>query len=197
MNKLLYFLCGLFFLASFVACTENDGEVDKYADWGIRNQEYLDSIAQVAKANYGTEVGQWQYFHTYKFDGPITGDINNAYVFCKILQKGEGATPLYSDSVMMNYRGMLINGEVFDQSYLGEFSTDFAVPVKFTVRDGANYLISGWTTALMNMKEGDRWLVYIPFNMGYGSAEQTNIPAYSTLIFDMHLSQVRPLKGKE
>jgi FKBP-type peptidyl-prolyl cis-trans isomerase FklB len=51
-------------------------------------------------------------------------------------------------------------------------------------------LIDGMVTALMKMHIGDRWKVYIPYQLGYGTttSSSTSIPGYSTLIFDLTLS---------
>ena len=45
----------------------------------------------------------------------------------------------------------------------------------------------GKTVFLQHMRRGDRWLVYIPYQLGYDSATNGAIPAYSTLIFDLAL----------
>jgi peptidyl-prolyl cis-trans isomerase len=38
------------------------------------------------------------------------------------------------------------------------------------------------------MKAGDRWLIYIPYQLGYGPKGNNGIPAYSTLVFDVTLA---------
>ena len=96
---------------------------------------------------------------------------------------------MYTDSVLIHYRGRLLpstsyeEGYVIDESYTGEFNDETALPVKMYVGD----LIDGFTTALMQMHIGDRWMVYIPNTLGYGSSESTNVPAYSMLRFDIKL----------
>jgi FKBP-type peptidyl-prolyl cis-trans isomerase FklB len=50
-----------------------------------------------------------------------------------------------------------------------------------------NYVVDGFSTALQNMHIGDRWLVYIPYTLGYGTTDSGTIPAYSTLVFDITL----------
>ena len=75
---------------------------------------------------------------------------------------GDGTeSPIATDTVAVNYRGQLINGTVFDQSYQGELDPETATPRKFLV--GA--VIAGWSTALMKgfggMKAGDQWKLYI------------------------------------
>ena len=192
MKKSILWVIGLLFSASLVitSCEETDGAVDPYFNWEERNQLYIDSIASVAQAN----PDQWKIIHTYKFNPPVN-DLNpkvNNYVYCKVLENGTGTVkPLFTDTVATNYRGKLIplyNGSevIFDQAYQGELNPEVAVPVEFAVSG----VIEGWTTALQQMVEGDRWEMYIPYNMAYGQYGNSNIPGYSTLIFDVHLVKV-------
>lgn len=82
------------------------------------------------------------------------------------------------DLVTAHYRGRLIDGSEFDSSYSrGE-------PAKFRV----DQVISGWTEALQMMSPGDRWEVYIPSELAYGSFEPTEeIGPNRTLIFEIEL----------
>ena len=68
-----------------------------------------------------------------------------------VLKNGFGKRPLPTDTVTVNYTGMLINGKVFD-------GTEPLTPAQFTV----NKLIPGWTEALSLMREGDKWHLVIP-----------------------------------
>ena len=54
-----------------------------------------------------------------------------------------------------------------------------------------NELITGWTTALREMPTGSRWEIVIPYNLGYGSRPAGVIKAFSTLVFDITLLDVR------
>ena len=192
MKNILWIL-GLLFSVSVAvsSCEETEGVVDPYYKWQERNERYIDSIAEVAKAN----PGEWRVILSYK----ITPDLNNLqqktsdYIYCRLLEKGEGTMkPIYTDSVITHYRGKLIplydgSEVVFDQSFKGELNTETAVPVGFNVGG----VITGWTTALQEMVEGDRWEVYIPQGLGYGQiGSGSSIPAYSTLIFDMKLEKL-------
>ena len=200
MKKSIFWLMGLLFSVSLAvtSCEETDGVVDPYFNWQERNELYIDSIARVANANLGNEVGQWKAVHTYKFNPPIN-DLNpdvRDYVYCRILEKGTGTVkPLYSDSVAAHYRGQLIplyDGQkvVFDQSFQGELKEDLAVPVTFGVWDGVGGVIEGWSSALPQMVEGDRWEVHIPYQLGYGIYGRNEIPGYSALVFDMQLVKI-------
>ena len=200
MSKHILWLISLLFVVSFsfVSCEETDGAVDPYTDWQERNEHYLDSIASVALANQGEAVGQWKVIHTYKYpqQGITMGDVDE-YIYCKVLEVGDGdASPLYTDTVGVHYRGQLIplydgEGLTFDQSFQGGLDTDVNTAVEFSV----NGVIAGWTTALMEMKEGDRWQLYIPSDLGYGTSGNSSIPGYSTLIFDVNLMKIKRLKG--
>lgn len=203
MNKSILWLIGLLFVTSLsiVSCSESDGAEDPYANWEERNQKYIDSIAQLARKNEGNEPGQWKVIRSYKLGDPVLGEeVNvNQYVYCKIIDNdGVGQKPLFKDSVDVNYRGELIpllNGKtvVFDQSYTGNLDPETATPSGFRV----NQVITGWTTALQQMRVGDRWEVYIPYDLAYGQSGQSSIPGYSTLIFDVDLVDIFPLKGSE
>ena len=192
MKKSIFWVLGLLFSVSFAvsSCEETEGVVDPYFNWEERNQLYIDSIARVAQAN----PDQWKIIHTYKFNPPVN-DLNpdvNDYVYCKVLENGTGTMkPLFTDSVTANYRGKLIplydgTEVIFDQSYQGALNKDVAISVGF----GVNAVIEGWTTALQQMVEGDRWEMYIPYNLAYGKFGQQDIPGYSTLIFDVHLEKI-------
>ena len=50
-----------------------------------------------------------------------------------------------------------------------------------------NQVIEGWQLALQEMRVGDRWIIYIPYNLGYGNRASGPIPAFSTLIFEVEL----------
>lgn len=193
MKKSIFWVLGLLFSVSLAvtSCDETDGAVDPYHNWEERNQLYIDSIAKVAKAN----PDEWKIILSYKQTLPnLNGsdkDVND-YVYCKVLESGTGEiSPYFTDTVSTHYRGRLIplydgSKVVFDQSFQGELDTEIAVPVEFAVGG----VIEGWTTALQRMVEGDRWEVYIPYNLAYGTYGQSDIPGYSTLIFDMYLEEV-------
>ena len=201
MKKSIFWMFGLLFSVSFAvsSCEETEGVVDPYFNWEERNQLYIDSIARVAQANLGDEVGQWKMILSYKQTPPnLNGsdkDVDD-YVYCKILENGTGTMkPLFTDSVTANYRGKLIplydgTEVIFDQSYQGELKEDVAVPVTFGVWDGVGGVIEGWSSVLQQMVEGDRWEVHIPYQLGYGIHGRDVIPGYSALVFDMQLVKI-------
>jgi FKBP-type peptidyl-prolyl cis-trans isomerase FklB len=93
----------------------------------------------------------------------------------KVITEGKGKTPKANDTVTVHYRGMLIDGNEFDSSY------SRGKPATF----GVNRVIAGWTEALQLMKEGARWQLFIPPDLGYGNKRTGSIEPNSTLIFDV------------
>ena len=102
-------------------------------------------------------------------------------VMYKIMEEGHGTMrPSTRGIVYVHYTGRLIDGTVFDTT-AGE-----SLPALFSVRD----LIVGWQIVLTRMHEGDRWEVYIPAKWAYGASKMGDIPAHSTLIFEMELVKI-------
>lgn len=84
----------------------------------------------------------------------------------------------------LNYRGTLTNGFEFDSSY-----ADGRVPfVLYNV--GKANVIEGWNKGLIGMKVGGKRKLYIPAKMGYGDRSLSQIPANSTLIFEVELLEI-------
>lgn len=99
----------------------------------------------------------------------------------KVLQQGHGKTPSATDTVVVHYRGQLLDGSEFDSSY------ERGEPARFPV----NRVIPGWTEALQLMKEGAKWQLTIPPDLGYGSrGVRGAIPADAVLLFDVELLKV-------
>jgi len=99
----------------------------------------------------------------------------------KVLRTGTGKMPTAADEVMCHYVGTLIDGTEFDSSIKrGE-------PATF----GVTQLIAGWTEALQMMHEGDKWMLYIPYDIGFGEhGSGSQIPPYAALIFELELIKV-------
>jgi FKBP-type peptidyl-prolyl cis-trans isomerase FklB len=57
-----------------------------------------------------------------------------------------------------------------------------------------NSVIPGWIEALQLMREGDRWLLVIPPNLGYGvrGSPGGEIPPNQVLVFDIKLLETTP-----
>lgn len=100
----------------------------------------------------------------------------------KVEKEGSGDAPKDSDTVVVNYKGTLIDGTEFDNSYTrGE-------PLSFRL-DG---VIPGWTEGLKHVKKGGKIKLVIPPQLAYGKNGVPGIPANSTLVFDVELLDIKP-----
>ncbi|MBN2650811.1 MAG: peptidylprolyl isomerase [Spirochaetales bacterium] len=97
----------------------------------------------------------------------------------KVLKKGDGkGSPKYGASVTCHYKGELTNGSVFDSSY------GRGKPAVFQIGG----VIEGWNEALQTMSRGEKRLLVIPPDLGYGAAGAGGvIPPNAVLIFEVEL----------
>jgi FKBP-type peptidyl-prolyl cis-trans isomerase len=101
------------------------------------------------------------------------------YLVLKEPEKGS-PSPVSGMLASVLYKGMLLNGTVFDQS------PDAGHPLK--ARIGRGDLIEGWDEALQKMHRGEKWLLIVPPEMAYGSrGKPPLIPRRATLVFEMEL----------
>ena len=100
----------------------------------------------------------------------------------RCLKEGNGKRPAATDRVKVHYTGKLIDGKVFDSS------VERGAPLTFPL----NQVIPGWTEGLQLMDEGSKYLLYIPYYLGYGTRDMGDIPAGSTLVFEVELLEINP-----
>jgi FKBP-type peptidyl-prolyl cis-trans isomerase len=100
----------------------------------------------------------------------------------RVLKAGQGSSPKLGDTVVVNYRGTLLDGTEFDSSYKR------GQPATFVV----GRVIPGWNEALRLMKPGAKWRLYVPPNLAYDLNSPPPIPPGSLLVFDVDLLAVQP-----
>ncbi|EDY22209.1 peptidylprolyl isomerase FKBP-type [Chthoniobacter flavus Ellin428] len=101
----------------------------------------------------------------------------------KIVKEGTGKSPAAADTVLVHYRGTLLDGTEFDSSYKRN------EPISFPL----NRVIPGWTEGLQLLKEGGKAILYIPSNLAYGERGTPGGPIgpNETLIFEVELLKVQ------
>ena len=100
----------------------------------------------------------------------------------KIVVPGSEVKPGPQDTVLVRYKGSLLNGTVFDEVPASE------EPIRLTL----DRVIPGWTEGLQLIGEGGKAVLYIPSELGYGSRGSGSIEPNSTLVFDVELVKVFP-----
>lgn len=108
--------------------------------------------------------------------------------------------PLAGDTLLVNYTGRTTDGKVFDSSVKAEAEKAGLQqpgrnyePLQVVV--GAGAVIKGWDEGLLLLNEGSKAEWIIPSGLGYGAeGSGGDIPPYSTLVFDMELVKVKPIK---
>ena len=105
----------------------------------------------------------------------------------RVLVRGTGRSPRPTDIVHVRYRGTLIDGTEFDSTYKRGQEAIFPV----------NGVIRGWTEALLKMKEGSKWELFVPGELAYGEngRPDANIGPNTVLIYEIELVSIAG-KGK-
>lgn len=112
---------------------------------------------------------------------PATGKTASGIEY-RVVRPGKGAHPGPSDTVRVNYRGMLANGATFDASRYDE-------PITMKLDE----VIPGWTEAVQLMPLGSKYRFTIPPALAYGDEGAGGvIPPGATLTFDIELLAINP-----
>ncbi len=103
-----------------------------------------------------------------------------------IMEPGDtkGPSPVSGTIVSVAYKGMLLNGTIFDEQ---------SEKTPLNVRVDRGGLIDGWEEALQKMHKGEKWLLIVPPELAYGAqGRPPTIKRYSTLVFEMKLVDFGP-----
>lgn len=187
MRKLFCYLFLLFAAtATFTACSEDDGEVDEYANWAQRNTQYWDSLYAATQQKIAAGDSTWKIVLNWSLQNQTnaseSGGVsygNTQYIIVHELNRGTGSGhPMLTDSVRVFYQGRLIpsasysKGYIFDGTWDGEYNAASNHQATFIV----NGVVDGFITALLNMNVGDRWQVFVPQNLGYAPILRLPLP---------------------
>lgn len=150
------------------------------------------SLAQTKKRTYGKRPAVKRVTVTKSTKKPIVNKMENTnqavttesgltYIVTK---RGDGAQIKAGDNVIVNYTGLLTNGEKFDSSL--DRGETFSFPV------GAGRVIKGWDEGLQKLRVGDHATLIIPPSIGYGARGAGGvIPPNATLIFIIEVVGVK------
>jgi FKBP-type peptidyl-prolyl cis-trans isomerase len=140
-----------------------------------KSEEQKTALAEKSKKEGETFLSENK-----KKEGVITLPSGLQY---KVLKEGTGKTPTDTNWVLIHFRGNLIDGTVFEDTY-----KSFGQPVAFAIKG----LIPGWAEGLKLMKEGATWQLFIPPNLAFGErGAGTLIGPNATLIIEVELVSVQ------
>ena len=177
MKNLLFLLLLVALAISFNACKGKDDNA-----WKDANTDAYNAI---------TKNTEYRALQT--ATGP-TG------VYYKVINSGTGTVyPLQTSKVKVLYKGTYYNKTVFDAGTSGN-DIPAIFGVNGSIYSGTTPLVSisrGLSFVLQNMVVGDKWEIWIPYYLGYGSGDYYTISnyqlyakAYSTLIFEVELVSI-------
>jgi FKBP-type peptidyl-prolyl cis-trans isomerase FklB len=106
----------------------------------------------------------------------------------KVLKAGTGKTPKDTDTVFIHFRGALMDGTEFQNTY-----KSFERPLALSLNGPIP--VPGWTEALKLMQEGAKWQLFIPPHLAFGErGSGTLIGPNATLIFEVELISIQEKK---
>lgn len=134
---------------------------------------------RVAQANTNKLNGEKYLAENKKKEGVIELDSGLQY---KVIKTGDGKKPAADSTVVVHYRGTLLDGTEFDSSYSrGE-------PAEL----GVDRVIKGWQEALQLMTVGSKWQIAVPSDLAYGQrGAGGKIGSNATLLFDIELVDIK------
>jgi FKBP-type peptidyl-prolyl cis-trans isomerase len=143
-------------------------------------QEYVHSVMLAAAAHNKTAAQEFLATNGKKAGVKTTA----SGLEYKVEKAGDPKAPAITaeDEVTVNYRGKLLDGSEFDSSESHGKPLD--IPV--------GGVIKGWQEALVLMKPGAKWTLYIPPDLAYGANPRPGIPGNSLLVFDIEVLSVKP-----
>jgi FKBP-type peptidyl-prolyl cis-trans isomerase len=102
-----------------------------------------------------------------------------------VVKEGSGPLPRPGDRLKVLFRGMFLDGKVFDQAL------DPEAPFTFRLERGE--VILGWDEALGQMKRGEKRILITPHSLAYGTrGRPPSIPRSTPLVFEVELLDFGP-----
>ncbi|WP_281299819.1 MULTISPECIES: FKBP-type peptidyl-prolyl cis-trans isomerase [unclassified Iodidimonas] len=184
-----HMLPGLALLAVFslAACGQGDEESTQNVNEQTTDAAETDMTGDQAAPSLETlqkTMAEWRQSQIAFLEDYAKGEAvsqSPSGVLYKVLEDGDGPSPVSGDIVTVHYEGKLIDGSVFDSSY------QRGAPATFP----SDRLIRGWVEILPMMDVGDKWEIAIPSDLAYGaSGAGERIPPNSTLVFILELLDV-------
>ena len=163
-------------------------------------QSLTDAIAEKNAALEAMKTAEITALNKYVADHKLVVKTTPSGLKYFITQPSLKHKPLTGDTLLVNYTGRTLDGKVFDSSIqadaqkagLNQPGRNYE-PLKVIVGTGG--VIKGWDEGLLLLNEGSKAEFIIPSSLGYGAeGSGPDIGPYSTLIFDLQLVKIKPIK---
>lgn len=109
-------------------------------------------------------------------------------VYYVMIEEGEGEPAKPGDTLTVGYAGYLIDGVIFDSSYISASDTTMT----FVLEDEKSRMIPGFESAMKVLNKNARAQFVIPSELAYGSTGFMSIPPYQTLVFVIKMYEIKP-----
>lgn len=155
----------------------SDEEILTYLN---QRSEQLNSAKEAAEERITLQnmtAGSTFLANNKKLDGVTVTDSGLQY---EVITEGEGRKPAAEDVVTVHYKGYLVDGTEFDNSYERDEPNRFALMS----------VIEGWQEGIPLMTEGSIYKFSIPSELAYDKKQVGIIPPSSTLVFEVELVKV-------
>lgn len=118
-----------------------------------------------------------------KAAGTLEAETLESGLVIKKIDEGTGAMGEAGKTATVEYYGALEDGKKFDTSF--ERGDSFSFPI------GQQQVIKGWDEALTHLKEGDKAVIWIPSELGYGENGAGEIPPGAPLVFYIEVISIK------
>ena len=167
----LMFLCAL--VISSCGKDDDDKKLEVDEVWKAQNIEFFENLLKDPSFE------------------KLYSQSNAGFILYKVLEEGKSNEQIfYTSKLSLYYKGTFVNGDVFD-----DHTFDAGEP--YMGKDGLGApvydFVDGFATALQYMHPGDKWEIYVPYQLGYGDSGKkgiVNILPFTTLHFVVEVVEV-------
>ena len=150
----------------------------------MENLKRLDSISVIKQQGIDDKI-----LSDYLAKNNITATKTAKGTYVEIQDPGTGPQVEVGKAITVDYKGMTLEGKVFDQSY--DSSGKSVKPYTFMI--GERGAIEGWPDGLVYFKKGGKGRLFIPSHLAYGPrGAGPDIPANTPLMFEVSVVDVMP-----
>ncbi len=161
-----------------------DIKLEKFVDAKIVEEENKKREAEQMKMFQELEMKSKADIEKYIADNSIKAQPTASGLYYVEMKKGNGPKVMPGDTVQVYYRGLLMDGTVFNDN------TKDPQPIEFPVGVGA--LIPGWDEGIPMMNVGGKAKLIVPYSLAYGpSGRPPQIPQFANLVFEIEVKGVK------